>query len=297
MDTMTQKQVSEEETKDNERFAELKDRQDLSDDEKKEVGDLKERHANRTQKRIDQLTWKARDAEEKFGNASKEVDDLRAEVERLKEAKTSEPDKIVDTVVEIAGKKYYTDESLTSMVKSGDITDSDAFKLQQQRNKAELKQEVLSEIGEERKKAEGMKTRADDQEKVLAKYPHFSNKHPDFNPEDPLYKEVQRLWDNGYSTNPKGLSKAISDARKILRISDKTPDLSNEFGVNSASAPDKIREKEVEFSADEEEAAVRLYTMGGATDNPRTGRPYTREEAIKKGKEAKQKRSESRRIT
>jgi len=183
------------------------------------------------------------------------------------------------------------------MVKAGDLTDADAFTLQQQRNKIQMKEEILSEIKAEDKKTQDKRVRDEDQAKVLSKYPQFSNKHPDHNPEDPLYKEVTRLWNNGYAYNPKGLSQAITDAKKILRMSDTAPDLSNEFNVNSASAPGKTAEKDVEFTQEEEEASIRVYTMGGAQDNPKTGRPYTIEEAIKKGKEAKKKRLETRRIT
>ena len=169
------------------------------------------------------MTFKAKDAEERYGQASKEAEDLRKRVEELEKVKNQEPVKLVETTVDIDGKQYYTDEALLSKVEAGELTQADAYKLQRARDKAELKKEVMSEITTETKQTEEQRIREEDQRNVLSKYPQFSKTHPDFNPDDPLYKEVNRLWNNGYAHNPKGMSEAIKDAKKILRMQDTNP--------------------------------------------------------------------------
>ena len=274
------------EQKDNARFEELNKvpETERNDEQKKELGELKERYGKRMQKKIDAMTSKQRALEEENERIKAELEEVKAKPP-IKEEST-----LKEEFVEIAGKKYFTDQALMSQVKSGEITEDEAYAYQRKRDKEEIKDDLRKERETEDKRSEDFKLRKEDSEKVLKDYPSFNKKHPDFNPEDPLYKLSNELYVEAYAVNPKGLSLAIKRAKEILRISDQHIDRSEDFEVERSEPSErKPREKEITLSEPEKEAAVRMYTRGDVM-NPKTNRPYTVNEALVKALNAKKAR-------
>ncbi|HEY9874576.1 MAG TPA: hypothetical protein V6D12_14145 [Candidatus Obscuribacterales bacterium] len=291
VDTLDPKQVMdpEIEKKDDARFKELKGKTDLSDDEKKELGEIKERHSFRVQKRIDKYAHDAKAALEKAEAAEKRAKEAEERAKRLELDRKPERVVVRQETIKIGDESYYTDEALMAMVENEELSEAEAYKHQRKRDKAELKWEIIQERDLESKKLEESRIRKEDSEAVLREYPHFDKGHPDFNPEDPLYKEASRIFRNGYASNPQGLSLALKDAKKILRMDDKKPDLSEDLnldhsGVSHSRGP---RTKEVTLSDYEQDQAVRQWTN---IVNPKTQKPYSEAEAIEKAKKAKELR-------
>ena len=275
------------EQKDNARFEELNKvpETERNDEQKKELGDLKERYGKRMQKKIDTMTAKQRTLEEENERIKAELDEVKA-----KPPVKDEP-ALKEEFVEIAGKKYFTDQALMSQVKSGEITEDEAYSYQRKRDKEEIKEDLRKERDVEDKRSEDVKLRKEDSDTVLKNYPHFNKKHPDFNSEDPLYKLSNELYTEAYAVNPRGLSLAIKRAKEILRISDQHIDRSEDFEVEGSEPSERQRrEKEVTLSEGEKEAAVRMYTRGDVI-NPKTNRPYTANEALTKALNAKKART------
>lgn len=274
------------EQKDNARFEELNKvpETERNEEQKKELGDLKERYGKRMQKKIDTMTAKQRALEEENERIKEE----------LAEVKTKPPVKeepaLKEEIIVIAGKKYLSDRALMAQVKSGEITEDEAYAYQRKRDKEEIKEDLRKEREGEDKKSEDLRLRKEDSDKILRDYPRFSKKSPDFDPEDPLYKLSNELYTEAYAVNPRGLSLAIKRAKEILRISDQHIDRSEDFEVEGSEPSErKLREKEVTLSEGEKEAAVRMYTRGDVI-NPKTNRPYTSNEALVKALNAKKAR-------
>lgn len=270
---------------------ELKDLQGKTDstaEDKEKLSTLKEERQTRYQKRIDKLSFeKKRESEEKE-QLKRDLAEQKAELEKLKadQQRNAKP-KIADETIEIAGRKFYTDASLESMIQDGEMTPQQGYAHQQQRLKAEIKEETIREIKGEEEKKVGARAMQEDRESVLNQYPHFSPSHPGHDPEDPLYKTASELWVEGLQHNPKGLSIAIKRAKQILRMSDTRPDVSDEHSVGRSRGGSDLpgkSEKEASLSPDEKEAAIRMY---GVVVNPVTGRNYTEAESILKATKAK----------
>jgi len=269
----------------------LNQKADRTEDETKELDGLKGEKQTRVQKRIDQLTWKAKDAEERFGQASKEADELRTKINDLEGKVNAQPPTVAKKeTIDIDGKSFYSTSTLRSMVTAGELTEAEAYTHDQERVEASAADKAYKRFKAEQAESEGQDARKKDADEVFSKYPHFSKDHPDFNPNDPLYVEATKIWGDGYKSDPRGLTKSIQLARRVLRMDDKNPDLSDDFSVRSPSAPRSPEKKtEVTFTPDEEDAAERMYCIGNLT-NPKTGKPYTRTEAIAKAKKAKESR-------
>ena len=296
MPTPNETIVTEEQTrKDNERFQELnkKSEAERTTDEVKELGELKERHNTRAEKRIGELTWRSKQAEERAAELEEKLNKSLADIEELKKLKTEQAaaKTIKEEFIDVAGKKYYTDEALLVMVQNKEITDAEAYSYQKKRDKEEIKADLRKEDEDRRSQDSDKEARIRDAEDVRKQYPHFSKDHKDFNPEEPLYKKAIELWSEGYSANPKGLSLSIKRAKEILRITDTTPDRSGDFGLEESSAPERGggKGKEVTLSDDEKDIAERMFTRGDVI-NPKTQKPYTVAEAHAKALEAKKRR-------
>ncbi len=282
--------------KDDVRFKELNTKKDTdrTTEENTELGDLKTKYAGRAEKRIGQLS-----GEKKAAVAAKEEAEdraLKAEQE-LKEFK----DKPADTPIvgnksettEIGGKKYFTDTALKAQIDANEITEAAAVDYQTKRNEEKIVVRVTGEFEKKQEIAATQKAQQDDAQAVLKAHPEFNTKHANHNPNDPTYVEWKELVANGYGLSTGGLMKALKKAKKNLGIKDTPIDRSSDFEVEDTAAPrDKggtKTQKEITLDANEEEAAVQMYTLGDVP-NPKTGRPYTREEAISKAKVAKQRR-------
>lgn len=281
--------------KDTERFQEIKKKPDTerTDDEKKEFGDLKERYGKRMQKKIDQMSWETKTAKEEAEAARREADEARQKAKELEDrlGKAENKAPIKETYVEIGGKKYLTDEALLEKINAGDITEQEAVRYQKQRDKEEIKQEIRQEQQQDDQKKTVLQIAKKDAEEVIEKYPYFKKDHPDFNPEDPLYKLTLELYAEGYAANPKGLSLAVKRAEQLLKINRTPIDRGGDFEISDNEAPAKKGggEKEITLSEAEKEAGIRMYTRGDVL-NPKTGRVYTANEAIAKALAAKKAR-------
>ena len=288
---VTEEQVK----KDNERFQELnkKPETDRTAEEVKELGELKERHSSRAEKRIGELTWRSKQAEERANELEEKLNKTNSELEELKKLKTEQATArtVKEELIEIAGKKYYTDEALIVMVQNKEITDAEAYSYQRKRDKEEIKEDLRKEHIEHQRQESDKDIRIKDAEEVRKQYPQFSKDHKDFNPEDPVYKKALEIWSEGYSANPKGLSLSIKRAKEILRITDTTPDRTGDLNLESSSAPERGDEKnkEITLTDAEKEMAIKQWTRGDII-NPKTQKTYTEAEALTKGLEAKKRR-------
>lgn len=275
---------------------ELKDIQakgkEASAEEKDKLSELKEERQTRYQKRIDKLTWEKKQAEEDRERISKENDDLKRK-QSEREAEREKPNNLdKEETVTISGKKYFTDAALKAMVQAEELTAEKAWEYAKKRDKEETKAELLDEIDNRGKAKSEQAIRDEDIAEVMKEYPHFNNKHPDHDPSDPLYKLASEMWVDGYKYNPKGMTIAISKAKKILRLEEERPDVSNHHSVGKSKVgvESAHSERTATLSPEEQDFAVRTYVMGNAI-NPETGRTYTEKEAILKATKAKAARA------
>lgn len=259
----------------------LRGKQDVTAEEKEKLEILKEERQSRLDKRI-----KMKDSERLAAINRAEQLEKQLEEERKKREELESKNKtvsIVNETVEFDGRKFYTDKALRSMVDAGELTAEEAYEHQQERIEAKVTERVIKRNIGNTKEEEERKTRAEDAEKIARDYPQFNPKHPDHDPEDPLFKKANELWMEGYHANPRGLSKAIERAKEILGYTRERPDLSDEFSVaRSKSTVDRSIPSTVALTAEEKDFYVRMYVMGNIV-NPKTNRTYTESEAIAKG--------------
>lgn len=259
----------------------LRGKQDVTAEEKEKLEILKEERQSRLDKRI-----KMKDSERLAAINRAEQLEKQLEEERKKREELESRNKtvsIVNDTVEFDGRKFYTDKALRSMVDAGELTAEEAYEHQQERIEAKVTERVIKRNIGNTKEEEERKTRAEDAEKIARDYPQFNPKHPDHDPEDPLFKKANELWMEGYHANPRGLSKAIERAKEILGYTKERPDLSDEFSVaRSKSTVDRSIPSTVALTAEEKDFYVRMYVMGNIV-NPKTNRTYTESEAIAKG--------------
>lgn len=296
LNTVTEK---EQEEKDTARFKELnvKPETERTDDEKKEFGEIKERYSGRAEKRIGQLSGEKKAALERALEAERLLAEEKERAKALEEKVDIDQPQVPigneNETVEVAGKKWYSDGALSAQIRAGKITETAAIDYQKKRNDEELLIKVEDRLEKKKKVDDDKNARIADGMEVLKKYPQFSNKHVDHNPNDPLYKMTMDLYNEGLGTNPRGFSVALKRAKQILGIKDTQVDRSSDLGVEDIISgqprTQKNEDKEVAFSDDEKDVAIRTYTRGDIL-NPKTGRPYTEVEAVAKAKEAKKAR-------
>jgi hypothetical protein len=272
---------------------ELQAKSDTTVEEKEQLKEMKEERQTRYQRRLDKKHSEMLAESERANRLERELGEEKKKREELEEKvnKVTKPE-LVNEFVEIDGKKFYTDEALTAQVQAEELTPTQAYAHQQQRNKAEIKFEIRQETEQKGKKEEAQKIYNEDREKVVKEYPHFDPRNPSHNPEDPLYKLASEIWAEGYQANPRGLSLAINRAKQILRYSDEHPDVSEDLSVGKVRGTGQPREtegREAQLTTDEKENAVRMYCLGGVM-NPTTGKQYTEAEAIAKAIKAKNAR-------
>ncbi len=285
-DTMELNKLSDEQV--DKELKELQGKAEATPEDKEKLSTLKEERQTRYQKRIDKLSFEKKRETETNAELKRELAEQKAELEKIKaeQHKVAKP-KIADETVEVSGRKFYTDASLELMIQNGEMTPQQGYAHQQQRLKAEIKEETIRELKGEDAKEQSKREFDEDRKQVLRDYPHFNPSDPNHDPEDPLYKTASEIWDEGYQANPKGLSLAIKRAKQILRMSDTRPDVSDEHSVGRGRGASESRingEKEVSLSPEEKESAIRLW---GGVENPATRRNYTEAEAIIKATKAK----------
>ncbi len=265
----------------------LSKKEDKTAEDNTQLETLKTERQSRYQKRIDKLSGKAKYAEDQLATEREAREKAEKDLAEARAVQT--PVKPIQDTVTIEGKAHYTDAALTQMVQSKQISENDAYGMQQARMTAEITANVRNDLTKSEKETQEAKLRADDKAKVLSEYPQFNNQHPDFDPKNELYQLTNEIYSNGYAAKPDGLSKAIKLAKRTLGITSKTLDLSNEFGIqNSSQASDPNKtEKEIVFSENEKDDAIRVWTN---VLNPLTNRNYTENEAVEKAKKAKRGR-------
>lgn len=284
------------EEKDTTRYWELDKKTDRNEDENREHGELKTKYANTAKNRIGKLSGEKKAEKSRADTAEERANKAEQDLQTLKDKQASDkPETIVgneNETIEIGGKKYYTDNALSAQIKSGKITEQAGIDYQATRNEEKIVVRVKGDFEKDQEAKATKKAQTDDAEAVLNAHPEFGLKHPDHNPNDPFYKEWRELVANGYGLTNGGLMKALKKAKKNLGIKDTHIDRSGDLGLEEvAPAGDKgggkEKEKEITFSEVEENSAVDMFT---SAKNPATGRLYTRDEAIAKGKEAKKRR-------
>lgn len=202
--------------------------------------------------------------------------------EKQKPVEKKQPLNHAETI-QINGKEFYTDRGLVQLVNSGSMTQNDAYEHQEERREekavARLKQDMQAQSESQ--------IREEVKNKVLSEHPEFSPNHHNHNPNDPLFKEANRIWRNGYVNNPRGLELAIEDAKRILGRDYKRPDLSEELGVTRNQEPTNRtteKSKKITLTDSEQELA---WSYRRTMKNPKTGKTFTQAEAIEAAIKAK----------
>ncbi len=281
---------TDEEIKDNQRFGELKGKGDeeLDEDEKSELKELKDRHSQRTRGRFDKMTSQVKASEYERGQAVSEAEQLRKENEELRtrDVKPPEPTVFKKESVQIGDKSYFTNETLQAMVDSKEITSDRANQHAEERNTEVASDKAYKRLKGEQEKDSVETTRRTEISGLMKEHPEFDNRHQNHNASDPLFVEFTALLNDGYKSIPKALEKA----KKIVGYTDKKPDLSEQFNVGSPSAAAPESNK-TQLSEGEVEIALNMFWERGDQINPNTNKPYTKQEAIEKALKAKRTRT------
>lgn len=259
------------------RMDELANNQTRTEDENKEFAKLRgDKDKSDTKKRIDELTYRSKSAEEKFQQTQTELEKIRKENEELRN-KPAAPAVSRETI-EAGGNQYFTDKTLRSMIDANQMTETEAYSHQQKRIGEIAADTAYQRIkGEQTKDQKEEKVKKDAQE-IIAKYPHFDNRHQNHDPNDPIFKEASSLMNEGVP-----MKKAVELAEK-LHPKSKNVDNTQNLNLYSPSAPAPTNTAQPPPLADDEkDMAERFYRD---QTNPATGRMYTRSEAIAKHSKA-----------
>lgn len=271
-----------------EKIADLRSVKDATQAQKDELATLQADRKTRLQRRTTALLGRAKAAEEKARQAEERVKNLE---DKFTVAERRLPaEKTTRAKVTFDGEDFFTDASLRSMVSAGEMTEDDAWSHQEERRVAA----AADRMSKKSEKNSFEKTRQETIASVLGEYPQLNPQNAKYNKEDPLTKEVDRLLRNGYQYKPDGLKIAVEDARRFLRITDKKPDLSDEFGVTRSEFGNEESiqrgEKKIILSDWESDNAIRMWVNTGMI-NPKTNKPYTKPEALEKALNAKKNRA------
>lgn len=273
------------------RIVELRQKKDRTEEEEKEFKDLKQHHRGRVEEQILSEREKADAQSERAAKAEQALEDARRRLkeieERRNESSSSSTGGENETIM-INGKKFYTEEALALRVEKGLMNRNEAWKIQRESIKEEAKAEMRGEAPKE--KANEIRMKSLDYVKEQGYGWMIDDKDPKHNPNDPLFKEANRLWLNGYQYDADGPRKALEDAKRFLGRDIKREDRSDELGIarnNSASESNSQKEKKVALTDIEQQNAMRWWTT---IENPKTGRKYTETESLTKALEAKRKR-------
>jgi hypothetical protein len=296
----TKEQIKLTEEQERDRYFELSDKESRTPEEQTELKGLKTKYSETVNKRIATLTYKSKEAEERAEKAEQARIQAEQRIAEL-EAKTKTPVRSANnSTVEFGGKAYYTDEALQSMIESGEMKETEAYRHQRERDKDEAADRAYNRLKKEETVKNFQEIYKTDREKVLSEYPIFDKTSDKYNPQDPLYIEADRIFrtfltnDDGTVRDPRAFSKAISEAKRNLKVTDTRPDVSDELSVNrntSTTSRTTPKSKDVLLSEDEKEIALRTYVHGNII-NPITKKAYTETEAIAKATKAKKERAE-----
>lgn len=269
-----------------EQINELKALDARTPDQENELKRLKGQAA--IDKRIAQYTAKAHTERERAERLERELNELRAAQQKPSERKSLGQAE----AMQINGKEFYTDRGLIQLVQAGTMTQEDAYAHQEERRE----EKAVARVRQDMQHQSDAQVREETKNKILNEYPEFSPNHANHNPNDPLFKEANRIWRNGYINNPRGLELAIEDAKRILGRDHKRPDLTEELGVARNQEPaGRITDKSKKITLNDSEIEL-AWANYRTQKNPKTGRSYTQPEAIEKARLAKEARSSQRRV-
>lgn len=193
--------------------------------------------------------------------------------------------------ITINGKEFYTDRGLSQLVNAGSMSQDEAYSHQEERRE----EKAVARVRQDMQANNDQQIRNETKEEVLREYPEFNPSHPNHNPNDPLFKESNELWQSGLYSNPRGLKIAIEKAKRILGRDVKRPDLSEELGVTRNQEPaSRITDKSKKATLTEAEQEL-AWSNYRTQKNPKTGKSYTQAEALEKARLAKESR-QSRRV-
>lgn len=265
----------------------IKGSKDITDAQRAELASLQGDKKSRLTKRTTVLLGRTKAAEDRARRAEEKAAELEAKFTQAE--KRLPPEKGTRAKVTFDGEDFFTDASLQSMVRDGEMTESEAWDHQEQRRVAA----AADRINKGNDKKNFLNKKQQTIKEVLDEYPQLNPTHSKHDMKDPFTAEVNRLLENGYSERPDGLKRAVEDAKRYLRLDVKRPDLSNEFSApGSEGAPDRTGRQgaKVELADWEQDNAIRMYVNSGLT-NPKTGKSYTKQEALDKALLAKKNRA------
>ena len=270
------------------RLDELTDKATKTPEETEEIKTLRQEIRNGWGQRSSEIASEAKLAKYREEEAKRKLYEIEEENAKDKQVHTIP---IIEEKEEVNGKVYFKNKTLQQMVDAGKITTEEAQAHAVERDEERLLKKIEERQGHQRQKEDFEKQRTEDWDRVKKEYPHFDKAHPKFDPDDPLYKEANELFLAGLYTNPKGLSLSIEKAKKILRTNETRPDVSDDLSVSVGGTPSyqKSELDSVKLSDYEEDSAVRQMTRGDVI-NPKTNKPYTRDEAIARALRAKKER-------
>lgn len=287
------------EEQDNARFRELKAKDELTQEEQEEMAGLKERHQSRSQKRFDKLTWEAKSAKEEAERVKQEKSDLERRLQELERGHGKRESASGADFIEIDGEKYLTDSAIKAKVKSGDITEDEAYDLHLKRIQAEAVVKAESRVMKKIQEQETYREQKAAFDWIKENYPQIDPKSSDHDPEDPVTRLTLQLVEDGLGVQgPLGVKKAILRAKEILGSKgsarpDKNTrhDRGDDFSFDRPGAGERGQSgkggKDLEISAEEKDLAEDTFCN---QTNPKTGKFYTPQEAHVKYAEAKKRR-------
>lgn len=265
---------------------ELKALETRTPEQEAELKKLKNQAA--VDKRIGVEVAKRHQERERAERAEHELEQLRLQHTNTVEKKPALGQ--AETIM-INNKQFYTDRGLVQLVQANQMSQEEAYEHQEERRE----EKAVARLKQDMQATSDQQIRNDTKEEVLREYPEFNPSHRDHNPNDPLFKEANELWQSGLHSNPRGLKIAIEKAKRILGKDVKRPDLSDELSVTRNQEPatrQGEKSKKVMLTDAETEMAWSFYRT---QKNPKTGKSYTQTEAVQAAIKAKEIR-QSRRV-
>src|SRR3990167_11285218 len=199
------------------RLDELYEKDAKTEAEKEELRALKVEVKEARRIKLAEIANDAKLSKFRADEAKKEAEKIKAEKEELeKKARPVKTEVAGERYIELNGKQYYTNEALQEMIDSNKMSVKEANSHAEERDEEKRYLRFKERGRQEEAKDSFLKSQADDWELVKKKHPEFDKNHPKFDPDDPLYKEANDLFVSGFHTHPKGFSKSLEKAERIL---------------------------------------------------------------------------------
>lgn len=278
------------------RIIELRQKKERTPEEEKEFKDLRQHHRGRVEEQILSERERAQRESERAAKAEQALEDARARLKEIEEKRDIGLDRTTgggenETEV-INGKTYYTEEAIALRCEKGLMSRSEGWNMQKEKIEENTIEKIEKRAPKQKAEDEWKAKRMQSLEEVKKEGYGWmiDSKDPKHNPNDPLFKEANKLWNDGLQYDPDGPRKALEYAKRMLGKDVPREDRADDFGIpknNAASDSNSQREKKVSLSEIEQQNATRWWTT---INNPKTGKNYTESEALQKALEAKRKR-------